>query len=267
MPRWRSHVRSSNPFSGPRGAARTPSASRTSPWAGARPAGSSSRIGSVTRSAPKRWRSPCTRMSKRERRGGAVTTTCARSAVPRSRVRGLRSIASSRTPPHHQPARTAASATGRSRCSGSTSTASRDEPAVRLTSARPWMRATFAAETPQQAAPRSTCGAGSRASTGLTGRPSPCSWSSLAGPMPEMASSSSTEWNAPCSCPVVDDLLSRHGTDSRQRVELLLGRGAQADRPRRRPGRHRQAPRRRPRRPLPGAARRPARRPRAAPRG
>ena len=60
------------------------------------------------------------------------------------------------------------------------------------------------------------------------------SCSTRAGPMPGIASRSSTERKPPWAVAVVDDLLGRHGPDARKRVELLDRGRAQARTSRRR---------------------------------
>ena len=86
---------------------------------------------------------------------------------------------------------------------------------------------------------RERCGRGARPDHGTT---SPRRLSIRAGPIPGIASSSSTDVNGPCSLPVVDDLLRRDGPDAGQRVELLDRRRVEVDGRRAAPARPRPAP-------------------------
>ena len=86
-----------------RGAATSTGSSRIEPWGGDRPTGSRSRTGSRTSRSPKRSMRAGTRSANCVRRAGPVTVTRATAARPISADIGLRSIASSRSAPHHDP--------------------------------------------------------------------------------------------------------------------------------------------------------------------
>ena len=156
---WRrSQVRSSKPFCGPRGRRISPTRSRTAPCGGDRPAGSLSRTGSRTDSSPKRRIRAGTRRSKGERRAGPVTTTRARSAVPTLAESGLRSRASNRALPHHQPARASAiPRAGKRHAGGSTIALNAPATAISAT-AMDASRPRLAAASPRQSEAANTCG-------------------------------------------------------------------------------------------------------------
>ncbi len=158
---WRrSHVRSSKPSLGPRGRRISPVSSRSAPCGGERPTGSRSRTGSRIASSPNRRIWAGTRRSYRERRAGPVTATRARSAVPTWRSSGLRSSASSRALPHHQPASARATASDRHpppRRRGRSSRIASTTAPTAIVSPTP-SRTTFAAASPRHRLAASRCG-------------------------------------------------------------------------------------------------------------
>ena len=109
-PRRASQPRSSKPSSGPLGAVTTARRVRTAPCGGERPRGSSSRTRSRIERPPN-WRTSAgTRSAKRVRRTGPVTVAVRGAERPSSGLSTLRSKASRRALPHHQPTRASATA-------------------------------------------------------------------------------------------------------------------------------------------------------------
>ena len=156
---WRrSQVRSSKPFCGPRGRRISPTRSRSAPCGGDRPAGSRSRTGSRIDSSPKRRIWPGTRRSKGERRAGPVTTTSARSAVPTLDESGLRSRASNRALPHHQPPSASAIPSTGNRQAGGTTSALDAPPTATSATATDASRPRLAEASPRQSEAANTCG-------------------------------------------------------------------------------------------------------------
>ena len=197
---WRrSHVRSSKPFCGPRGRRISPTRSRIAPCGGDRPAGSLSSTGSRIDSSPKRRIWAGTRRSNGERRAGPVTTTIARSAVPTSSESGLRSSASSRALPHHQPASASAIPRAGNRHAGGNDDRARTLPPTAM------QRHGHGRVPPEigrgePEAERRREQVRPRAEQPLQGAATSRSCSIRAGPIPGIASSSSSELNAPCFC-------------------------------------------------------------------
>ena len=117
-PRRASQPRSSKPSSAPRGAPIVTRKTRMAPCGGERPTGSSSRTRSRSVRESNSRTSAGTRSAKGVFRTGPVTTVVASPERPISGASTLRSRASSRTLPHHQPTRTSASAQAGRRISG-----------------------------------------------------------------------------------------------------------------------------------------------------
>ena len=192
-PRRASQPRSSKPSSGPRGAATVARSSSTAPWGGERPSGSSSSTRSRSRRSSKRRTSAGSRSANVDRRTGPVTTAVTAAERPISGVSTLASRASSRTLPHHQPASASASAQAGSRALGIVAAPSsqRDE------HDRTRRRRTNRVRQGQPDARREheQCRPGALDQGNTTSR----SCSTRAGPMPGIASRSSTERKPPCS--------------------------------------------------------------------
>ena len=226
MPCRRSQVRSSKPFDGPRGSRTTASRLTRAPWGGARPSGSSSWTSSSTRRVPKRLTRAKMRCWNIPTRGSAVTTADTRAARSTSASSGLRSSASSRALPHHQPA-----AATRSAPTASVRRARRrredEQPRGTSHQLAPALEAHEIGQTEPGHRSRGDDVGRKHSSHGTT---SPCSSEIRAGPMPGIASSPSTERERAVLLPVGDDLLGGHRADSGQRVELLGGGRAERDR-------------------------------------
>ena len=111
---------SSKPSSERRGSVTKTGSRSTAPWGGERPTGSWSRTCSRTSRPAKRSTRAGRRIAYCVRRAGPVTTTRATAARPISAVSGLRSIASIRSEPHHQPPSASPSASSANRARGAT---------------------------------------------------------------------------------------------------------------------------------------------------
>jgi hypothetical protein len=157
-PRRRSHVRSSKPSSGPRGARISPITSMRAPCGGERAGGKRRSTGSRSSRLPNRRTSAGMRSENSERRPGPVIARTNRPACPISGASALRSIASRRALAHDHPLRRSAphTRTWTVAARASTAPAATASPASR--SANAVARLTFALASPAQSAPRKACG-------------------------------------------------------------------------------------------------------------
>src|SRR5579884_45297 len=240
MPCRRSQVRSSKPFDGPRGARTTASTLSSAPWGGERPSGSWSWARSPPTSAPSNMRTRAgTRCANMPRRASAVTSTRARPAVPIRPVKGLRSRASRRTLPHHQPASTSEAATAPSRrgpATHSAAPAARTRASNETKDAPAGIRTPSANARPAQAESAATWAGSSRLTRG---RPRLTQDGSRHHQALQVVQPRGTDAGDGVELvdrreravllAVLDDLLRGHRADARQRVELLRGRGAERD--------------------------------------
>ena len=254
-PRRASQPRSSKPSSAPRGAPTVTRRARMAPCGGERPTGSSSRTRSRSVRESNRRTSAGTRIANGVFRAGPVTTTVAPAERPISGASTLRSSASSRTLPHHQPTRNERERAGGKahlRRQGGGCGGDHDETRGRSPApARRW----------RARSRRRRRGRGASAS-----RARRCA-RSRRDEVPQLLDPRRADSRnrvqildraeAAVGGPVVDDLLRRHRPDARKCVELLDRGRAQARASRRSTSRHRRER---------GAARGPASRRQAAPR-
>ena len=168
----------------------------TDPWGGERPTGSWSRTGSRTSRPAKRSTRAGRRIAYCVRRAGPVTTTRATAARPISAVSGLRSIASIRSEPHHQPPSASPSASSANRARGACRRHDGGEDRQRRDGERP-APVSIGGRDPRAEARQQQVGNVEREPPDH-GTTSSRSSSIVAGPIPGTASSSSTERNAPC---------------------------------------------------------------------
>ena len=195
-PRRASQPRSSKPFSAPRGAPIVTRRTRMAPCGGERPTGSSSRTRSRSARASNRRASAGTRIANGVFRAGPVTTTVAPADRPISGANTLRSRASSRTLPHHQPTRTSANA----RRERWTSDAMAATPVVTTTTARTiaGARTALASAIPTQAARTSSVGQPRSRMRTITAKRDPAAARPARGRFPESHRDPPTERKPPC---------------------------------------------------------------------
>ena len=198
--------------------------------ASGRPGGRAS-TGSLSVRSPKRVSRAGTRKSNSPPRAGPVTTASAASASPTLGSSTLESIASRRALPHHQPARSSATASSATRASGvgrerACECRKRRQPDDnRRTTAR---RIGEREPEARRRGERIRVVAQQPLGHGTT---NPRSCSTREGPIPGTSSSSSTAAKRTVGSSVVDDLRRRHRADPGQRVELLGRRHTQLHRP------------------------------------
>ena len=179
------------------GASIVATSSRTAPCGGARPSGSSRRAGSSNSARSKRLTRTGTRTANFPARAGPVTSTWASPASPMRAASALWSSSFSRIEPHHTPTSASPSASAASRRAPARNGAHRTASAA-TTAAAPPTRTTSARPRPTQSEPGEQVRGPDRLRAHHRSTNS-FSCSRRAGPIPGTASSSSTDWNAPCS--------------------------------------------------------------------